>query len=61
MTGAELFNILNLAAIKSSIKNAAGVTMAEIDEAYDRVVVGLKRKLKSTDRERRATAYHEVG
>ncbi|KAK2198437.1 bifunctional AAA+ ATPase domain/AAA ATPase [Babesia duncani] len=61
MTGADLFNILNLAAIKCASQQKSAVTLDEIEEAYDRIVVGMKGKSLSSDREKKATAYHEGG
>ncbi|AFZ81398.1 ATPase, AAA family domain-containing protein [Theileria equi strain WA] len=61
MTGADIFNILNMAALKCSIQGLASVTTSAIEEAFDRVVVGLKGKPLVNDRERTATAYHEGG
>ncbi|EDO06047.1 ATP-dependent metallopeptidase HflB family protein [Babesia bovis T2Bo] len=61
MTGADIFNILNMAALKCSIQGLASVTPSAIEEAFDRVVVGLKGKPLTNERERKATAYHEGG
>lgn len=61
MTGADIFNILNMAALKCSIQGLAAVTSSAIEEAFDRVVVGLKGKSLANEREKRATAYHEGG
>lgn len=61
MTGADIFNILNMAALKCSIQGLAAVTSSAIEEAFDRVVVGLKGKSLVSEREKKATAYHEGG
>ncbi|GFE54420.1 ATP-dependent zinc metalloprotease [Babesia ovis] len=61
MTGADIFNILNMAALKCSLQGMAAVTSAAIEEAFDRVVVGLKGRPLSSEREKKATAYHEGG
>ncbi|BAM42046.1 metallopeptidase [Theileria orientalis strain Shintoku] len=61
MTGADLFNILNTAALKCSMQGLSSITAAAVEEAFDRVVVGLKGKSLVNERERRSTAYHEGG
>ncbi|GBE61878.1 ATP-dependent zinc metalloprotease [Babesia ovata] len=61
MTGADIFNILNMAALRCSLQGLAAVTSAAIEEAFDRVVVGLKGKPLTNEREKKATAYHEGG
>ncbi|ORM41493.1 putative ATP-dependent zinc metalloprotease [Babesia sp. Xinjiang] len=61
MTGADIFNILNMAALKCSLQGLAAVTSSAIEEAFDRVVVGLKGTPLTSEREKKATAYHEGG
>ncbi|XP_953153.1 metallopeptidase, putative [Theileria annulata] len=61
MTGADLFNILNTAALKCSVKGLSAITATALEEAFDRVVVGLKGKPLINERERKSTAYHEGG
>lgn len=61
MTGADLNNILNIAAIKCSVDGKKEVDMKSIEEAFDRVVVGLQRKSPLNDEEKNLTAYHEGG
>ncbi|CDR94909.1 ATP-dependent metalloprotease FtsH family protein, putative [Babesia bigemina] len=61
MTGADIFNILNMAALRCSLQGLAAVTSSAIEEAFDRVVVGLKGKPLTNEREKKATAYHEGG
>jgi len=61
MTGADLFNILNIAAVRSSAANLKGVPMKYLEEAFDRVVVGLERTNPMSEQEKRLTAYHEGG
>jgi len=61
MTGADLFNILNIAAVRSSAEDLAAVPMRYLEEAFDRVVVGLERRNPMSDHEKKMTAYHEGG
>jgi len=61
MTGADLFNILNIAAVRSSAEDLAAVPMRYLEEAFDRVVVGLERRNPMSDQEKKLTAYHEGG
>ncbi|CDU19950.1 hypothetical protein YYC_00655 [Plasmodium yoelii 17X] len=61
MTGADLKNILNIAAIKCSVEGKKSVDMNSIEQAFDRVVVGLQRKSPLSDEEKNITAYHEGG
>ena len=62
MSGADLENLLNEAALLAVRRNKDAITMAEIDEAHDRVLMGpAKKSHKYTERERRIVAYHEAG
>lgn len=61
MTGADLANILNIAAIRSSVDNLTAVPQAYLEEAFDRVVVGTARRSLMSMDEKNATAYHEGG
>ena len=61
-TGADLSNLLNEAALLSVRNGKKAITMAEIEEATIKVVVGTEKKShKMTDKEKRLTAYHESG
>ena len=61
-SGADLENLLNEAALLAVRRNKKAITMAEIDEATDRVLMGpAKVTKKYTERERRLVAYHEAG
>ena len=61
-TGADLENLLNEAALIAARRNRKDITMAEIDEAFDRVVVGTQKKSRViSDRDKRTIAYHEAG
>jgi cell division protease FtsH len=61
-TGADLENLLNEAALIAARRNRKDISMAEIEEAFDRVVVGTQKKSRIiSDREKRIVAYHEAG
>ena len=61
-SGADLENLLNEAALLTVRRNKKAITMAEIDEATDRVLMGpAKVSKKYTDKEKKLVAYHEAG
>ena len=61
-SGADLENLLNEAALLAVRRNKKQITMSEIDEATDRVLMGpAKVTKKYTERERKLVAYHEAG
>ena len=61
-SGADLENLLNEAALLAVRRNKEAITMAEVDEATDRVMMGPAKKTKKyTEEERRMVAYHEAG
>ena len=61
-SGADLENLLNEAALLTVRRNKKEITMEEIDEATDRVIMGpAKVTKKYTDKEKKLVAYHEAG
>ncbi len=61
-TGADLANVLNEAALLAARRSKDMITFAEIDEAVERLSLGVERKSRRiSDEERRMTAYHEAG
>ena len=61
-SGADLENLLNEAALLAVRRNKSMITMAEIDEAHDRVLMGpAKKSHKYTEHEKKVVAYHEAG
>lgn len=61
-TGADLSNLLNEAALLAARKDKKAITMAEIEEATIKVVVGTEKKSRvMSDHEKKLTAYHEAG
>ena len=62
MTGADLANLLNEAALLAARRGDQRISMALIDEAFDRATIGLAAKgAVLSEPERRAVAYHEAG
>ncbi len=60
--GADLENLLNEAALLAARDGRKRITMADLEEAADRVMMGpAKRSMVFTERDRRITAYHEAG
>ena len=61
-SGADLANVLNEGAILAVRKNESKVTMADLDEAIDRVMMGpAKKSKKYTEKDKILVAYHEAG
>ena len=61
-SGADLSNVLNEGAILAVRKNEAKVTMTDLDEAIDRVMMGpAKKSKKYTEKDKILVAYHEAG
>ena len=61
-SGADLENLLNEAALLAVRRDKKEITMAEIDEATDRVLMGpAKKSKKYTDKEKEMVAHHEAG
>lgn len=61
MTGADLENIINEAAIEAAKKGKNMVEMKDIEEALDEVLMGSKREESFSKEEKKITAYHEAG
>ena len=61
LTGADLANICNEAAIGAGRKGATEITNADFEYALERVVAGLQQRRVVTDKEKRILAYHEGG
>ncbi len=61
-SGADLANLVNEAALLAARRNRKVVTMAEFEEAKDKVLMGYQRKsLAMSEEEKKLTAYHEGG
>jgi cell division protease FtsH len=61
LSGAELANLSNEAALGAARNNRARVTMEDFEQAWDKIVLGDPRTRVLTPRDRRVIAYHEGG
>src|SRR5579884_411205 len=62
MTGADLANVINEAALLTARENGTVITGAALEEAVDRVIGGPRRKGRViSEQEKKITAYHEGG
>ena len=61
-SGADLENLLNEAALIAAKKNKDKIDMEDLEEAKDKIIMGVARKsLALSEREKITTAYHEAG
>lgn len=61
-SGADLENLVNEAALMAARRNKDKVSLAELEEAKDKVLMGTERKsMIISEEEKRNTAYHEAG
>jgi len=62
LSGADLANIANEAAIVAAGRNAKKITNSDLIEAFEKIAIGPERKSKiMNDKEKEMTAYHEAG
>jgi len=61
LTGADLANVCNEAAILAARHGVTKIRQQEFDAAMERVVAGLQTRRVVTDKEKRILAYHEAG
>jgi cell division protease FtsH len=62
MSGADLANVINEAALLTARENGTVITSAALEEAVDRVIGGPRRKGRViSELEKKITAYHEGG
>jgi cell division protease FtsH len=62
MSGADLANLVNEAALLAARRNHDRVTLVDLEDAKDKVMLGAERKsMVMREDERRNTAYHEAG
>jgi cell division protease FtsH len=61
-SGADLANLVNEAALLATRRGASEVTLADFNNAVERIVAGLEKKNRVlNEKERRVVAYHEMG
>ncbi|OGU78707.1 MAG: cell division protein FtsH, partial [Ignavibacteria bacterium RIFOXYA2_FULL_35_9] len=62
LSGADLANLVNEAALLAARKNKKNVEMIDFEEAKDKVMMGMERKsLIISEEEKKITSYHEIG
>jgi cell division protease FtsH len=62
MSGADLANLVNEAALLAARRSSLEVTMWDFESAKDKVLMGVERKsMVMSDKEKETTAYHEIG
>ncbi|MFQ6616898.1 MAG: ATP-dependent zinc metalloprotease FtsH [Fidelibacterota bacterium] len=62
LVGADLANLVNEASLLAARRNRDKVTMEDLEEAKDKVMMGVERKsMILSDEEKKQTAYHESG
>ena len=62
LTGAELANILNEAAILATINEHEVIEQEDIEEAFKKVTIGLQKTSRVySEKDKKITAYHEAG
>ncbi len=62
LSGADIANIVNEAALFAARRNSDVVTMYDFEQAKDKVLMGVERKsLVISQKEKEMTAYHEMG
>jgi len=60
-SGADLANVLNEAAILTARRRKEAITPLEVEDAIDRVSIGMSLKPLLDSKKKRLTAYHEIG
>jgi len=61
LSGADLENLVNEAVLLASRKGRKRVRMEDFEEAKDKVMMGMARKMAISDEEKKLIAYHETG
>jgi cell division protease FtsH len=61
LTGADLANIANEAAIFAGREDAQSIGQAHFEAAMERIVAGLQKRRVVTEKEKRVLAFHEAG
>ncbi|MEN8192795.1 MAG: ATP-dependent zinc metalloprotease FtsH [Bacteroidota bacterium] len=62
LSGAELANLVNEAALLAARKNKSKIDESDFEEAKDKIMMGMERKsMIISEEEKKITAYHEIG
>ena len=61
LSGAELANLLNEAALLAARRNRKKIDASDVEEAREKVQFGRERRRLMDDDEKKLTAYHEAG
>lgn len=62
LSGADIANVINEAALFAARRNSDKVTMYDFENAKDKILMGIERRsLVISDKEKEMTAYHEMG
>jgi cell division protease FtsH len=62
LSGADIANLVNEAALLAARQNSKAVSMKHFEGAKDKVMMGMERKsMLISDKEKKVTAYHEAG
>jgi cell division protease FtsH len=61
MVGADLANVVNEGALIAARRGHSAVTMADLHDALEKLVLGTERRILLSETERRRSAYHEAG
>jgi ATP-dependent metalloprotease len=61
-SGAELFNLVNMAAVQAAVSGETTISLDRLEWAKDRIIMGVERKSAVlTEESKKLTAYHEAG
>ncbi len=62
LSGADLANLINEAALLAARRDSDKVTMSDIENAKDKIIMGVERKsMVISEKDKEVTAYHEMG
>jgi cell division protease FtsH len=61
MVGADLANVVNEAALTAARRGHTAVTMGDLHDSLEKLVLGTERRILLSEEERRRTAFHEAG
>ena len=60
-SGAELFNLVNMAAVQAAVSGETTISLDRLEWAKDRIIMGVERKSAVlTEESKKLTAYHEA-